>query len=108
MLFPRDFSEMQVPEAALSQPIHTGAAPRAKSWPKHAKAPHRFFLARRVTGAGSPLTAPGPERGEAQVSVPFPALQPKHDRERKVGGNSLLEGGQEPDTHLPSSSWGRN
>lgn len=56
---------MQVPEAALSQPIHTGASPQAKSWPKHAKVPHCFFLARRVTGAGSPLTGPGLERGEA-------------------------------------------
>lgn len=38
---------------------------QARSCPGHAKAPHNFFLARRVKEAGSPLIAPKLEREEA-------------------------------------------
>lgn len=92
---------MQVPEAALSQPIHTGASPRAKSWPGHTKAPHHFFLARRVTGAGSPLTAPGLERGEARGLSHLPSTAMKTQL-WKEGGWEQLAGGRPGARHSPS------
>lgn len=54
------------------------------------------------------VTAPGLEKEKQQVLFIFPTQQPKHNCGRKVGGNSLLEKGQEPGTHLPSSSCARN
>lgn len=53
-------------------------------------------------------TAPGPEKEEATGLIHLPIMQLKHNCGRKVGGNGLLDKGQEPDTHLPSSSCARN
>ena len=91
---------MHVPEAALSEPIHTGASPQAKSWPGHAKAPHRFFLARRVTGADSPLTAPRLETGEATDLSHLPSATTK-TRLWKEGGWEQLAGGRPGARHSP-------
>lgn len=41
------------------------------------KAPHSFFLPRRVTEAGSPLTAPGLEREEATGLSHLPSIATK-------------------------------
>lgn len=40
--------------------------------------------------------------------IHLPIMQLKHNCGRKVGGNGLLDKGQELDTHLPSSSCARN
>lgn len=100
MLFPWDFSEMQVPEAALSQLTHTGVSPCAKSWMGHTKAPHGFFLAKTVTGAGSSLPASGLERGKATGFSCLPSTATK-TWVCKEGGQEQLAGGRPGARHPP-------
>lgn len=65
MLFPQDLSEMWVPEAALSQPIHTGASPQAWAW----KSSSLFLFSK---DSNRHVTAPGPEKEEATGLIHLP------------------------------------
>lgn len=73
--------------------------------PGHERAAHCFSLARTVTGMWLHQDL---RKKKQQVLFIFPTLQQKHNCGRKVGGNSLQEKGQEPNTHLSSASCGRS